>query len=142
MLAWLAATRIECWWRGCLGRKAYRDALHLVLLNKCALLVQANFRALKGRRRAAGKRRMKFDKAKAQAWRREQGLVMRLVLRLMQRRHQRTAYRVLGPLGLQPNLFNFSTRRNYGLRKEVPMDFILFKMTVEREKDLGSRAGE
>ena len=57
---------------------------------------------------------------------------MRL-LKVMQRKHQRWAYRVLGPMGTQPITYNFSRAKNYGLRKEVVLDYMLFKMIVRRE---------
>ena len=88
--------------------------------SRCSILVQSNFRAMKGRRRSAAKRRMKFDNQLAMTWRKQQGYVMRL-FKLNQRKTQRLGYRFMSPLGLLPISYNFSTTKHYGLRHEIQL---------------------
>ena len=135
MLRWLASMRLQSWWRGCLGKKAFRAAKFLVKITNCAILVQANFRALKARRKAAGKKRMKMDMRQSLQWRAQQGLAMRY-LKLKQRRTQRFGYRFMKPLGLVPMTYNFTVDMNYGLLHEIQLDFVLFKMILSREKEV------
>ena len=92
----------------------------LFLYYRCSILVQSNFRAMKGRRRSAAKRRMKFDNQLAMTWRKQQGYVMRL-FKLNQRKTQRLGYRFMSPLGLLPISYNFSTTKHYGLRHEIQL---------------------
>lgn len=134
MLRWLASMRLQSWWRGCLGKKAFYAAKYLRLLTQSAVLVQANYRALKARRKSAAKRRMKFDIQQSFDWKAQQGLAMR-ILKFKQRRTQRLGYRIMKPLGLLPISYNFSTLSNYGIRHEIRLDYILFKMILQREKD-------
>lgn len=75
---------------------------------------------MKGRRRSAAKRRMKFDNQLAMTWRKQQGYVMRL-FKLKQRKTQRLGYRFMSPLGLLPISYNFSTTKHYGLRHEIQL---------------------
>ena len=75
---------------------------------------------MKGRRRSAAKRRMKFDNQLAMTWRKQQGYVMRL-FKLNQRKTQRLGYRFMSPLGLLPISYNFSTTKHYGLRHEIQL---------------------
>ena len=91
-----------------------------LLSSRCSILVQSNFRAMKGRRRSAAKRRMKFDNQLAMTWRKQQGYVMRL-FKLNQRKTQRLGYRFMSPLGLLPISYNFSTTKHYGLRHEIQL---------------------
>ena len=130
MLRWLASMRVQSWWRGCLGKKAFRDAKHLVLMTKKAILIQSNFRAMKARRFSAAKRRIKYDIKQSLEWRAQQGLAMRY-LKFRQRRTQRQAYRFMEPLGLKPITYNFSTAENYGLRYEYFLvNFFLFLFEI------------
>jgi hypothetical protein len=115
MLRWLASMRVQSWWRGCLGKKAFRAAKHMVLMIGKTTMIQANFRAMKARRFSAAKRRMKYDIKQSLEWRAQNDLVMRY-LKFKQRRTQRQAYRFMEPLGLKPITYNFSTSANYGLR--------------------------
>ena len=99
----------------CLMRSSF-----FLLSSRCSILVQSNFRAMKGRRRSAAKRRMKFDNQLAMTWRKQQGYVMRL-FKLNQRKTQRLGYRFMSPLGLLPISYNFSTTKHYGLRHEIQL---------------------
>merc|ERR1711865_389458 len=77
----------------------------------------------------------KFDNQLAMTWRKQQGYVMRL-FKLNQRKTQRLGYRFMSPLGLLPISYNFSTTKHYGLRHEIQLDYVLFKMILQREKEI------
>ena len=57
-------------------------------------------------------------------------------LKYRQRKTQRFISKVMHPLGLIPMSYNFSTASNYGLRHEIQLDYVLFKMILGREKEV------
>ncbi|KAJ8603083.1 hypothetical protein CTAYLR_006686 [Chrysophaeum taylorii] len=120
-----AALAIQRRFRGAVGRRRFRNKLHVQLDALAAIRCQTAYRAAMGRRKAAAMRRTIAAQQYFRANRRVQGAVLRL-LGKKQRKTQRELLRVLVPLGLDPLSFTLSLKaqlrdlRADMLRKPVP----------------------